>query len=529
MKKPLRGTGRGRRPAGRLRLAALALASALLLSACAGTESGSVAGEQLSLQFTGPPISMNPAMAGNGGSTMFSALAYDPLIYLSGEGELVPDLATDWRYLDDTNTVFELKLREGVTFSDGSPLTAKAAAASMKYFLKAGGGLVGKVGAVESVRATGPMTVRVTYAEPQSDAASTMTQYYGIGNIIGPAGLAAPQSLLTSSSGTGQYVYDGKASVAGNTYVYRRNPHYFRPEAQHFRSVVIHVIGNANAVLSAARTGQVQYASSGNANTADAAKRAGLTVRTAPFYNWALNLVDREGKVAPPLADVRVRRAIALAFDRPTMAHGLAGAYATPSGQMLLPGTDGYDKSLGYGHDVRRARKLLAEAGYPHGFRLTVLTQSLIDPNTNYSQAVAAALEDIGIDVKLQVQTTGIGQFTADALSKKYAVTLFPNVGTTTAEVASQVMTGAFNPFGSSDPKLKALLRQAASETDAGARTELYRKASARFEELTWFVPVFATKNISYAAENLENIRSSVVNPNPVPTGPRADLSWRLR
>ncbi|WP_234307353.1 MULTISPECIES: ABC transporter substrate-binding protein [unclassified Streptomyces] len=529
MKQPHRGTGRSRRPAGRSRLAALALASALLLGACAGTGSGSVAGKQLSLQFTGPPISMNPAMAGNGGSTMFSALAYDPLVYLSGKGELVPDLATSWRYLDDTNTVFELTLRDGVTFSDGSSLDAEAAAASMNYFLKAGGGLVGKVGAVKSIRATGPMTVRVTYAEPQSDAAMTMTQYYGIGNIIGPAGLAAPQSLLTSSSGTGQYVYDGKASVAGNTYVYKRNPRYFRPKARHFDSVVIHVIGNANAVLSAARTGQVQYASSGNANTADAAKRAGLTVRTAPFYNWALNLVDREGRVAPPLADVRVRRAIALAFDRPTMAKGLAGPYASPSGQMLLPGTDGHDPSLGYGYDVREAKKLLAEAGYPHGFRLTVLTQSLIDPNTTYSQAVAAALEDIGIEVTLKVQTTGIGQFTADALSKKYAVTLFPNVGTTTAEVASQVMSGAFNPFGSSDPELKALLGRAAAETDDEARAELYRKASARFQELTWFVPVFATKNISYATKDLKNITSSVINPNPVPTGPRADLSWRLR
>ncbi len=158
-----------------------------------------------------------------------------------------------------------------------------------------------------------------------------------------------------------------------------------------------------------------------------------------------------------------------------------------------------------------------------------MLTQSLIDPNTTYSQAVAAALEDIGIEVTLKVQTTGIGQFTADALSKKYAVTLFPNVGTTTAEVASQVMSGAFNPFGSSDPELKALLGRAAAETDDEARAELYRKASARFQELTWFVPVFATKNISYATKDLKNITSSVINPNPVPTGPRADLSWRLR
>ncbi|WAP53571.1 ABC transporter substrate-binding protein [Streptomyces sp. S465] len=528
MHEPLRTTGWSRRPTGRHRLAAFALVSALFVGACSGT--GSVAADdgQLSLQFAGPPISLNPALAGNGGSTVFTALTYDPLIYLSGEGKLVPDLATEWHYTDDTNTVFVLELREGVRFYDGSALDADAVAASMKYFLKAGGGLVGKVGAIKDIKATGPMEVRITYAEPQPDAAMTMTQYNGIGNIIGPKGLANPQSLLTSSDGTGQYVYDGDASVAGNRYVYKRNPRYFRPSAQQFESVAVHIIGNANAVLSAARTGQVQYAS-GNPNTAGAAERAGLTVRAAPFYNWALNLVDRKGTVSPPLADRRVRQAMALAFDRPTMAHGLAGEYASASDQMLLPGTDGYDKSIGYGHNVRKAKKLLAEAGYPDGFHLTVLTQSLIDPNTNYSQAIAAALEDIGIDVTLKVQSTGIAQYSADALSKKYAATIFPNVGATMAELDSQVMNGAFNPFGSSDKKFQALLDRAAAETDDEARTELYQKASKRLEDLAWFVPVFATKNISYASPNLENITSSVINPNPVPVGPSADLSWRLK
>jgi peptide/nickel transport system substrate-binding protein len=512
----------------RPRLAAVAAACALALAGCSGGGAGSQTSSQLSLQFPGPPVSLDPAKAGNGGSAVFVSLAYDPLIHLSGTGELVPDLATKWGFTDHANKVFELTLRPGVTFSDGSALNAKAAVASMNYFLKAGGGLVGKVGPIARIEAVTPTTVRITYKKPTPEAASTLTQYNGMGNLIGPKGLAAPASLLTSSDGTGQFVYDGATSVAGNRYVYKKNPHYFQPTARHFDSAVIRVINNPNAVLSAAQTGQVQFAS-GSSNTAAAAKKSGLKVDTAPFFNWSLNLVDRRGAVSPPLADVRVRQAIALVFDRPAIAKAMAGPYASGSSQVLLPGTDGYDPHIGYGYDVTKAKSLLAQAGYPNGFKLKVLTESVLDVNNTYSQAIADALKNIGIDVTLQVQTTGIAQFAADALSKKYAAVIFPTAGTTMADLDAQITSGLFNPFGSSDSRLDSILQQAAQATDAQTRTAQYQQASKRLQELAWTVPIFSTQNVYYTAAALQNVRSSVLNPNPMPVGPTSDLSWRLK
>ncbi|WP_335981850.1 ABC transporter substrate-binding protein [Streptomyces sp. CA2R106] len=519
----------GRHPgATRPRLAVAAAACALALAGCSGGGTGSQSGSQLSLQFPGPPVSLDPAKAGNGESAVFVSLAYDPLIYLDGKGELVPDLAVKWGFTDHANKVFELTLRPGVKFSDGSVLDAKAAAASMNYFLGAGGGLVGKVGPVAKVEAVAPAKVRITYKKPTPEAASTLTQYNGMGNLIGPKALADPQSLLTSSDGTGQFVYDGTTSVAGNRYVYKKNPHYFQPAAQHFDSTIVRVINNPNAVLSATQTGQVQFAA-GSSTTAAAAKRSGLTVDTAPFFNWSLNLVDRQGAIAPALADPRVRQAIGLAFDRPAIAKALAGAYASGSNQVLLPGTDGYDKGIGYGHDVAKAKALLAQAGYPNGFKLKVLTESVLDVNNTYSQAIASTLKDIGIDATLQVQTTGIAQFTADALSKKYAAVIFPTAGTTMSDLDSQITTGLFNPFGSSDARLDSILQQAATATDARTRTAQYQKASQRLQDLAWTVPIFATQNVYYTAAGLQNVQLSVLNPNPMPVGPTADLSWRLK
>lgn len=496
------------------------------LAACGGGSSGGAAGgsDTLTMQFAGPPISMDPAKAGNGGSAVFVSLAYDPLIYQTGDGKLVPDLATKWNYVGKGNKVFQFDLRPGVRFTDGGRLDADAVVASMNYFLKAGGGLVGNVGSIGSVKAVDNDTVRITYDKPNPIAPLTLSQYFGIGNIIGPKGLADTKSLLTASDGTGQYVYDGSKSVAGSRYEYTRNPHYFAPDAQHFKNVSVRIIGDPNSVLSAAQTHQVQYAA-GNSQTAEAAKKAGIKVQTAPFFNWSLILADRQGVVSKPLADVRVRRAISLAFDRKSLASALGGQYASPSGQLVLPGVSGYVDGGDYGYDIAQAKKLLAQAGYPHGFKLTVLTQSLIDPNTKYSQAIANALGDVGIDVTLKVESTGIAQFTADSESKKYAAILFPSAGASMYEVSSQVSSGLFNPFGSKDPQIDRLLTKANAATGA-EQEKLDEQVTKRYSELAWIVPIMATENVQFLDPGLKHVTSSTLNPNPMPTGPTAALSW---
>ncbi|GAA4668072.1 MULTISPECIES: ABC transporter substrate-binding protein [Amycolatopsis] len=503
----------------------LALFAAAACSPAGGGSPSSGSASKLTLQFTGPPISLNPALGGNGLSTMYTALAYDPLIYLSGDGKLVPDLATEWHYVGEGNKVFELTLRQGVKFTDGSPLTADAAVASMNYFLKAGGGLVSNAGPIDSITAAAPDKVRVTYKSANPDAAMTMTQYYGIGSIIGPKGLADPQSLLTTSDGTGQYVYNGKTSVANSRYDYDKNPAYFNPSAQMFGGVSIRVIGDAQAVLSATQTGQVQFAA-GSSATVDAAKQANLTVLSAPFFNWNLILADAAGTVSKPLGDVRVRQAIAYALDRKGLANALGGQYAGPSTQVLLPGLDGYVPEAGYTYDLAKAKSLMAEAGYPDGFPLTVLTESVIDRNTTYSQAIVDALGAIGIKATLHVEATGIGQFSGDALSKQYAAIIFPSAGTDLFQVHNQISAGLFNPFGHKDEQLDTTLAQAFA-ADGAERTRLYQQASQRYQDLAWYVPVFSTENLLYVSPKLDNVKTSELNPNPMPVAPTPELAWR--
>ncbi|SDO41885.1 peptide/nickel transport system substrate-binding protein [Klenkia soli] len=521
------------RPSRRRWVAVAALALVATLTACTSQSSGGggAGGDAstLQLQFPGAPISLNPALGGNGGSSVFTMLAYDPLIYLSGDGDLVPDLATSWDYVGEGNTVFELQLRDDVTFSDGSPMDADAVVASMEYFLQAGGSLAGQVGDVQSVEATDESTVRVTYGRPNPDAASTMTQYFGLGVVIGPAGLADPDSLLNASQGTGQYTYDAGSSVTGDRYTYQRNDGYWNPDAQQYDTVVVRVIGDPNAVLSAAQTGQLDVAE-GDTSTLSLAQDAGLGVVTAPFFNWSLVLADRAGTINPALADERVRRAMGYALDRDSIAGALGPDTFAPSTQVILPDLDGYvdDDAAGYDFDLDEAKQLMAEAGYADGFSMTLLTQPVLDPNTAISQAVASALGEIGITVDLQVESTGVPAFIQAGTSDRYEALMWPSAGADMAQVTNQILAPGtvFNPFDSTDPQVQDLLGQAFAATGQ-QRTDLYEQANERLEQLAWVVPVISTQNIYYVAEDITGVTASVQNPNPMPVAPEADLAWR--
>src|SRR5579875_3049732 len=170
--------GRALRTRRFIRFSLLSAAGVLVLYGCGTSGAATVArASNLTVQFAGPPISLNPALGGNGGSSVFTALDYDPLIYLTGSGKLVPDLATAWRFIGRFHRKFELTLRSGVHFSDGSLLNARAVVNSMRYFLKAGGSLVGNVGSIKSITAPNAHTVVIRYKTANPDAPGTLDQF----------------------------------------------------------------------------------------------------------------------------------------------------------------------------------------------------------------------------------------------------------------------------------------------------------------------------------------------------------------
>jgi peptide/nickel transport system substrate-binding protein len=515
----------------RLALAgAIAITTALALSACSGPSDADTTdgarGDKLSVQFTGVPISLNPALAGGGGSVVFTTLAYDPLIYLSGDGKLVPDLATEWKFRDDENTQLELTIRKGVTFQDGAKLDAQAAADSMNYFMKAGGGQVGSVGPIDTIVAEDDDTVLITYKTSFPAAPTRLTQANQLGLIIGPEGLKNPDSLLTTMDGTGPYTYNPDTSVAESTYTYDRWDGYWNPDAQKYDHISVQVIGDPNAVISAATTGQVDFAS-GGADTADAAASAGLSTISAPYFNYGLIVLDRNGEIVPALADEKVRQAMGYAVDRAAIVAARGGdEFASVIDQLTADGEVGHDDGIGFDFDIQKAKSLMAESGFPDGFSMTLLSESPLDNQSLITQTAIAHLKEIGVKITLDV-ASAVPDFIQKAGSKKYPAIVWPIVGDTASDYA-QTFTGQgfTNAFGVADSQLDDLVAQAIVAT-GDEKTDLEKQVSARSNDLAWFLPLIATKNVYYVSPDVTGVQISPLNPNPIPVAPSADLAWR--
>lgn len=531
--KPFRSSGL---PA-RTILAAASVAVVLALAGCGGgstessttdkTASGDV-GTNLTVQFLSAPISLDPAKTGIGPGQIFVNLAYEPLIFKDPQGEYQPDLATEWGYSDETNTTFEITLREDVKFADGTPLDTEAVANSINYFKNAQGPQSIDLANMTDIDTSESNKLVLTFSQPTPDLERIFSQVGLAGQIISPEGLADPSMLESGTAGAGQYILNKSTTVSGEKYVFDANPNYWNPDAIHWKSVTVQSIAEPNAILSAARTGQIDVALSGTSATGDAATSAGLEVVSAPYVWSGLLILDRDGEIAPPLADERVRQAINFAIDRESIQEAVIGEYGDATDQVLTPETDGHLEEATYDYDLENAQQLMDDAGYADGFELVVSDTTLLDPNTTLGQAIASELGKINIDVTIENAPT-IQQFRGDLTNKKYAATVWsPLGGIDMGQFSGTYMTPntTFNPFGSVDDELTAALTEAASAS-GDARTDALERAQQRVIDLAWFAPVYWQQELVYVGPRVTNVEVTPLNNLPNPVAPTEDGGWQ--
>lgn len=513
-----------------LRTLAVAASVALTASACGGSSTGGSggsgagggAGGTLTVASMSPPASLDPAKANVGSDNWYVNLAYDTLLRLGPTGQLEPDLATSWGYVGTGNKVFDLTLRQGVKFSDGTPLTAAAVAASLDY-VRQHGLNTSWTSAISSVTATGPYTVRIQCATPNPQLPGLLDQVSMVGSVVSPAGLADPSRMGTQSFGAGPYVLDAAHTVAGDHYTYTPNPGYWDKSKIHWKQVVVKVVANPNSALQAVKTGQADAVTI-TANQVATATSAGLKVVHSPVAFMGLNLADRGGTVARPLADLRVRQALNYAVDRTAITKALFQQFGAPTDEISIPGQDGYaaDDENQYPYDPAKAKQLLAAAGYPHGFPLSVETQQGggIDLLT---QAVLQDWKQIGVTTDVTTDTT-IGQWLSNAVSRKFPVLGF-GYGAAPAYLLSLDWMlphpTAFNPFATSDPTLTALLAKAAA-APAAEQPALDQAAMKYVVGQAWFVSVARIDGI-YAFRGNDLTGFDVSSGNFLP-----DLAWAV-
>ena len=478
--------------------AALAVGIVVAALATAGCGNDSTpqraAGDTLTIASPGSPATLDPA----GGDNQYSDyvnVAYDPLIVKAPDGSFEPGLATSWRY-GEGNRSFSIELREGVRFSDGTALDANAVKRWIQHALEVPGGhAAAYLGALDTIDVEGPtrLTLRFEAAAPQLEL--VFSQILQIGSVGSPKALGG-KALATTTAGAGPYMLDRAGTVTGDHYTYVPNPHYWNKDAVRWDKVVIKVVANPNAALQALKSGQVQVAVGQPVSSLDPALDAGLRAVSPLTLMLALALNDRDGKLAEPLADVRVRRALNHAIDREAIAQVVGAGHGAPIGQMAVPGDDSHVPALddAYPYDLAKAKTLLAEAGYPDGFELKTLASNIVGQDI-LAQAVAGQLAKVGVtleplDVKGQIADyfTSLGDASFPAATIAF--------GRLPAAFAYGALygpnAGVFNPFKSHSAELDRLYGRlaAAAPDEAGP---IAQQMQQLIVDQAWFVPVAAT------------------------------------
>jgi peptide/nickel transport system substrate-binding protein len=477
-----------------------AAALALALTGCGAASSGGSAGrsaaaargQTLTVGTDFSNGSLDPAKGGPGTDPLYLDPLYAPLIRFGPNGQLQGVLATSWGYVGPDNKTFQLTLRPGVKFSNGQPVTAAAVAASIKHF-KTGSSGGQWLANCPTVTARSATKVQITCSQPDPDLPETLSERLLGGDIVAPASLAHPSTLGTDPIGAGEYTLDTAHTVTGSSYTFVANPRYFDQSAIHWHKIVVTYLANASSALASLRNGQIQELWTVDPQTLTAAASDGMAVSRSALGFEGVELANRSTAGGNPLGNLKVRQALEYAVNRPAIVKALYGSApgAAATQQVAIPGEpSAWNPAVNnyYPYDPARARQLLAQAGFPHGFTIKVEDQA---DDAELTQAVIGYWNKIGVTASLTADTT-IPGWTSNVLSKKFPAMGFAYGGLPMYLEAInffEPIANAYNPFATNDPQITGLIT-AATKAPAAQQDADFQKVQAAGVQQAWYVGV---------------------------------------
>lgn len=485
------GACRSRRRRIAARALAVATALTLTLSACGGNgENGSsdpnddapVEGAgTLTLALEAEPTSFDPSQVSSGGTPVLAwQTVYDTLLRIEPDGTVVPNAAESFELSEDA-TETTLVLREGMTFADGDPVDSAAVKATLERMRDGGGSDASRLADIE-IENPDERTVIIRTPEPRGLMPTFLSLAPGI--IANPAAFDEG-NLDTEPAGSGPYVLDRGATTSGSTYTFDRNPGYWNAEAFPYDTVVLRVLEDQTARLSALRSGEIDAAFL-TTQAADEAEQAGFNL-VQNEVNWAgLHIVDRDGETVPALADPRVRQAMNMVFDRQAVLDAIFQGHGVVTNQIFNPGNEAYDEDLLdlYPYDVEAARELMSEAGYEDGFDLTIPDIS----GLNYANPII--IQQLGeININVSQQSVPPTQVISELLGGSFPVFFFTLESRNALwdVVQSLEPDSIWNVYGTEHRELAPLLEEAQVATEGD--DEVFQEINRIITEEAWNVP----------------------------------------
>jgi peptide/nickel transport system substrate-binding protein len=489
-----------------LPIAALAVAAALVLAACSTTSAPAKTDHAKTLRLGAvvPLSSFAPWEASWANQSPYLQAVYDTILQADPSGKIEPDLATQWKW-NSSRTKLTLTLRNGVDFSDGTPVNAAAVAKALTRFRDGTSEDATHLADMKSATATNAKTVVVTLKAADPAFEHYLTQDAG---LVGAPSMYSSANAKTTPVGSGPYVLNAQKTVVGSTWVFDAKKKYWDPKSVHYSEIVITAYSDATALVNALKGGQIDFAPAQTSTQVPDAEAAGYTTQLSKGAWTGFVLADRNGKINPAIGDVRVRQAINYALDRPALVKALGDGYGSPTTQVFSTTSGAYVAALDkrYPYDVAKAKKLLAEAGYPHGFTLRMPSSSFIPPAQYAIQSDALA----AIGIKVEYDSAGADLFGRMLGGEWAAFGFILGPDSTPWETAQQdLVPGAtWNPFHVDDPKIDAYTEQLRTATGDNA-TKIAQELNKYVVDQAWFAPMYVVKSAYFSAKGTHVVLQS--------------------
>lgn len=501
----------------------LALAGAVAMGALAlnASVAAPALAQELKIGVGAEPSSADPHYHNLTPNNQIARHVFDTLIDMDELQRLRAGLAISWKLVDDLT--WEFKLRPNVKFHDGSPLTVDDVIFSFNRVPNVPKAPAPKTAYVrgKTLEKIDDSTLRIKTATPQplmlNDLAQIEIMSAKAAATVTTEDLNAGRGMV----GTGPYQF--VEFVPGDRLVVKRNDAYWG-QKQPWERVTFRFIKSDPTRVAALLSGDVDVIE--NVPTADAARLAKdsrVSISSALSNRVIYLHLDRyraetpfakakDGAAIPnPFNNLKVRQALSMAINRPAIVERIMEGEAVPAGQLLPDTYAGTSRNLKpVGYNVEGARKLLAEAGYPNGFALTIH-----GPNGRYTndtkiiEAVAQMFTRIGIETKVETLPPAVffsraSQGTPERTPEFSLILVGWSAGTGEPSDSLKALLGTFNPqagMGSanrgrySNAEVDEVLKKALATVNDNERAALLAKGTEIAINDIGIIPIHFPKN----------------------------------
>ena len=486
--------------------------------------------------ITAEPTTFDPALVRDGYTIDLLQNIYEGLVGWSEKNEVVPLAARAMPKLSADGLTYTFTLRDGLKFHNGRAVTAEdvrysirrsldpklASTVALDYLSDIVGASefnAGKAPDVSGIKVIDPKTLSLTLLKPRAYFLGKLT--YGTAYIVsreevekgektqgGAAFIGAKNAVGTGPFKLTEYTPQGKV-------ILEANPDYWsgKPKLTHIeRPVVL----DSKTMRNLYDSGELDYIDLPRADyTSDRDDPAlkneiKLWPRSATWY------VGLNQTQYPPFKDKRVRQAVAYSIDKDAIIKSVLLGVNKRADSFVPEGIFSYDPAYtGMGHDSEKAKKLLAEAGFPNGAGLPPLTLYFREQTPDIRKTAEVIKEQLaGIGMTLNLNEMEWGAFiamndknTQDAFHMRWSADYLDPQDFLSLLLSS---TGTENHTGYSNPEFDRLCREADSESDRAKRTVLYRQADRLAMEDAPVVPIYYQKDLELVKPYVSGIRDSL-------------------